>query len=112
MTLSVGALSLLINAAHAQTTEMNTSDSLAMYKKEVKQSKKEIDAEKMNALENANRISTEKAKEAKRIQQEADTAAKESSDALKAEKKAQKARANADKQAQKASQAREKSNDN
>ena len=112
LTSTLGGLSLFTTTLHGQTAEMSKSDSLTMYKKEVVQTQKKNDTDRMNSVTNARTETKEKAKEAKRIEQEANAAAQEAKNALKAEKRAQKARKYADAQSQKASKARVKSNEN
>jgi len=90
--------------------EYDRIDSLqAVYKRDQVQAQKAQDTEAMRDAK-ADQVETEaKAKEADRIEDEAQDAAKQSKNALKTEKEAQKLRKRADKQAEKAKAAREKS---
>jgi len=64
------------------------------------------DSENLSDLKSEKKITREKAREARRIEQEANDAARESRVAYKSEKKAQNARKQADKQSKKAARAR------
>ena len=81
----------------------------AVYKRDQVQTQKAEEAETMRDAK-ADQVETEaKAKEAERIEGEAQDAAMQSKEALKTEKKAQKLRKQADQQAEKAEVARDKS---
>lgn len=105
--LAFGGGLLLSNKSFAQSTGSNTSDSLAIRKIE-----KENDSNRIASAKEARRETKAKAKEAKRIQRDADDAAKQSKEALKAEERAQQSRKDADAQSKKALDARAKSNEN
>lgn len=70
------------------------------------------DSESLSDLKSEKRLTREKAKEARRIEKEANDAAMESRRAYKSEKKAQNARKQADKQSKKADRARDISDQN
>ena len=90
--------------------EHERKDSLeSIHKRDQVQTQKAKDAEAMRDVKSEQAETKAKAKEADRIQDEAQDAAKQSKNALKTEKKAQKLRKQADKQADKAEAARDKS---
>ncbi len=90
--------------------EYKQMDSIqAVYERDKAQTQRAEDVEKMTDAKNEQSETKAKAKEAARIEGEADDAAKQSKNALKSEKKAQKQRKQADKQAEKAEAARDKS---
>ncbi len=115
LTIAMGALSLLSVQVHAQeqsrpdTERVQRADSAEMAKFRTQQTR---DANTISDYRDDRRETKAKAKEARRVESDANTAARESRYALRSEKRAQKARKNADKQAEKASRARTKSDRN
>lgn len=79
---------------------------------ETREAQEVKDRESISDLKQERAETKLKAKEARRIEREANDAATESRDAYRSEKKAQKARKSADAQAKKASKARDKSDEN
>lgn len=118
LSFTFGALSLFAFDVSAQQTEVskeeyNRADSTkATYERDQIQTQRQEDVEKMTDAKNERSATKAKAKEAQRIENEANDAAKESKNALRAERKAQKARKQADKQAHDADDARKKSDQN
>jgi hypothetical protein len=114
--IAVGAASLFMFQLSAQDspitrTEYNRMDSVqGVYKRDQVQTQKAEDLQNMTDAKNDQSETKAKAKEAQRIEAEANDAAKQSKNALKSEKKAQKQRKKADKQADKAKASRDKSN--
>ena len=116
LTLTLTAASLFTFQAFAQSSQPmskgqydSIESSQAAYKRDQVQTQKDKNAEAISDAK-ADRSDTKaKAKEAARIDDEAQDAAKQSKNALKAEKKAQKLRKKADQQADKAEKARDKS---
>ena len=114
--IAVGAASLFTFQLSAQDspitrTEYNRMDSLqGAYDRDEVQTQKAEDLQNMTDAKNDQSETKAKAKEAQRIEGEANDAAKQSKNALKSEKKAQKQRKKADKQADKAKASRDKSN--
>ena len=107
---SLFAFELFAQDAPISKFEYNRMDSLqTIYKRDQAQAQKADDLEKMTDAKNDQSETKAKAKEAQRIEGEADDAAKQSKSALKSEKKAQKQRKQADRQAEKAKAARDKS---
>lgn len=124
ITLAFGALSLLSAQLYgqdqyersehqiAQRDSLNTADSLNRISEQERQTSKAKDESTLADYKD-DRIQTKaKAREAQRVESEANTAAKESRNALRSEKKAQRARRDADRQAERASKARIKSDRN
>jgi hypothetical protein len=118
MTLALGSLSLASIETYGQyRTESTRSEAerldsaSTMYRNEQVQ-QTEQDAERLADVKKDRRETKAKAKEARRVEQEASDAARESKYALRAEKRAQKSRKDADKQAQKANRARIRSDKN
>lgn len=113
--IAAGAASLFTLQLSAQDTPMsrteyNRMDSVqGVYKRDQVQTQKAEDLQNMTDAKNERSETKAKAKEAQRIEGEANDAAKQSKNALKSEKKAQKQRNKADKQADKAKASREKS---
>jgi hypothetical protein len=115
-TITLSAVSIFFSELYAQQlppltkSEYNHMDSLqTAYKKDLVQTQKSQDVEKMHDVKTEQADAKAKSKEADRVQEEAADAAKQSDNALKSEKKAQKSRKKADKQAEKAEAARHKS---
>ena len=111
---AAGSLATFELFAQSDTTmskvEYDRMDSLeAVYKRDEAQTQKAKEADAISDAKSEQVETQAKAKEAERIDDEAQDAAKQSKAALKTEKKAQKLRKNADKQADKAKAAREKS---
>ena len=71
-----------------------------------------LDAERISNAKSDKKATKAKAKEARRVESDANDAARESKNAYRAEKKAQKSRKKADKQAESAENARNKSDQN
>ena len=71
-----------------------------------------LDKERMADAKSDKKATKAKAKEAQRVESDANDAARESKNAYRAEKQAQKARRTADKKAKSAEKARDKSNQN
>ncbi len=93
-------------------TQIGHADSLdAASQKEIQTRKAKDESTIADYRYDRNRTKA-KAKEAQRVQSEANTAARESRYALRAERRAQKARRDADRQAEKASNARVRSDRN
>ena len=90
------------------------SDSLAnVYnEQEAAKSQQRKDSENLSGLKSDRKETKAKAKDAQRVEGEANDAARESKMAYRKEKKAQKAREKADKQTKKAKKARNKSDEN
>ena len=108
--LSLFAFELFAQDAPISKFEYKRMDSLqAIYNRDQAQTQKAEDAEKMTDAKNEQVETKAKAKEAQRIENEADDAAKQSKNEVRTEKKAQKLRKQADNQAEKAEAARDKS---
>jgi hypothetical protein len=71
-----------------------------------------LDEERLSDAKSDKKATKAKAREAQRVESDANDAARESKDAYRSEKKAQKSRKKADKQAQSAEEARDKSDQN
>jgi hypothetical protein len=118
LTLAISGLMLFTGNVYAQeysntsTEELNRMDSVADREKEQARIQQRKDSETIADFRYDKKQTKAKAKEARRIEAEANDAARESKLAYRNEKKAQKLRKQADKQADKASQARDKSNRN
>lgn len=95
-------------------TEHQTYDSMqtAKHDQMVIREQKEDDAQRITEAKDAQRETSAKAKETKRIDREAKRAAREARMALRSEKKAQKARRDADHQLRKAARAKDISDEN
>jgi hypothetical protein len=118
LTLILSALSLFSYELYGQErTEMSKQerdrlDSLQKVDIQVQEQQKADDKNAMDDAKSATIQTKAKAKEAQRVERDANAASVESKKALKMEKNAQKARKNADQQSQKASEARDKSDKN
>ena len=124
ITLAFGALSLLSSQLYgqaryergerqiAQRDSLNTADSLNRISENERQAAKAKDESTLADYRDDRNLTKEKAREAQRVQSDANTAARESRNALRSEKKAQKARRDADRQAERASRARVRSDRN
>jgi hypothetical protein len=94
-------------------TEDERIDSLqTVYRSDQKKTQETKDQENLSTLKDERADTRSKAKEAQRVERDANNAAYESKNAYKAERKAQKSRRKADAQAKKAARARDKSNNN
>ena len=101
---------MVVNRQYRQMlADMGFDSFESVYKRDQAQTQKAKDAEAMRDVKSEQVETKAKAKEAERIEGEAQDAAKQSKNELKTEKKAQKLRKQADKQAEKAEQARDKS---
>jgi hypothetical protein len=117
VTLCILTLFTIQASAQEQTEVSNTEetqvDSMqAVHERDKAKTQREVDSDRMTEVRNERGETKAKAKEAQRVENDANDAAKESKDALRAEKKAQKLRRKADKQAETAEDAREKSDRN
>lgn len=118
LTLAISGLLLVTGNLQAQEysemdrEELERLDSVAAHEKDQARIKQEKDSEKIADFRQDKRRTKAKAKEAQRIEAEANDAARESRIAYRNEKKAQKMRKEADKQADRASRARNKSERN
>lgn len=110
LALTFGACTFLTSHLYAQEQQpVVTQD--ATVAEQVK-SQDKLDEERMAEARSDRKATKAKAKDAQRVESDANSAARESKNAYKAEKKAQKARKKADKQAKSAEKARNKSNEN
>jgi flagellar biosynthesis GTPase FlhF len=105
----IGGLFLFSNQVYGQR---QTESYRVEQEKQQVQNQKSRDDAKMSDLKDLRNNSKVKAKEARRIEKDANSALRESKKSIRAEKSAQKARANATKQAEKASKAKIKSDSN
>jgi hypothetical protein len=117
LTFCVVTLFTIQASAQEQTqvskTEETQMDSMkTVYERDQMKTQRELDSDRMTDVRNERGETKAKAKEAQRVENNANEAAKESKDALRAEKKAQKLRRKADKEAESAEDAREKSDRN
>ena len=118
LTIALGALSLLSHKLYAQQQvepgkdKVAHMDSVQTAAHEETQAQKKKDANTIAEYQFDRKETKAKAKEAQRVENEANTAARESRYALRSEKRAQKARKDADTQADKASRTRVKSDKN
>lgn len=116
--MTLAAATLLAGQAFAQTgddmtqAQRNRKDSVETATRQEAQVQNRKDENRMADAKHDRKETKAKAKNAQRIESEANDAARESKNALKAERRAQKSRKQADKQAEKASDARNKSNKN
>jgi hypothetical protein len=116
--LIIGSLFLLPLAAYAQDRstmskdQIDKMDSVELATMKAGELQKANDQNRMDEAKLNRKQTKAKAKDAKRVEEEASNAARESKAELRAEKKAQKSRKEATKQAKTASDARDKSNEN
>lgn len=124
VTLAFGALSLLSAQLYGQAQSersehqiyqrdsLNTADSLQRVSENERQASQARDESTLADYRDNRNQTKAKAREAQRVESEANAAARESRSALRTEKRAQKARKDADRQAEKASKARIRSDKN
>jgi hypothetical protein len=95
-----------------KTREQARTDSIRKIDQNLQNQQQSKDQYRMDNAKDASNDTKAKAKEAKRVEQDATNASDQSKKALKQEKRAQKSRSKADQQAKKASKARDKSDNN
>jgi hypothetical protein len=96
----------------ARRDSLNTADSLNRISEKERQASQAKDESTLADYRYDRNQTKAKAREAQRVESEANAAAKESRNALRSEKKAQRARRDADRQAERASRARIRSDRN
>ena len=114
LTSLLGSALFGVNVAVAQERSeriLSSADSLQATVK-TREAQEEKDKQSISDLKQEQTATKQKAKEARRIEREANDAASQSRDAYRTEKKAQKARKSADEQAEKASKSRDRSDQN
>jgi hypothetical protein len=117
ITMSLGITSLFVSRAFAQDSQMNQAqrnqrdsvDAATLKEIQVQNTK---DENRMADAKLDKKQTKAKAKDAQRIENDANDAARQSKYEVRAERRAQKSRKQANKQAEKAAKARDKSNSN
>lgn len=117
LTLALTTVSAFTIGVYGQSQPLMTRDehqhmdSLEIAQKTAQQ-QEEKDKDNLSDMRKSSREAKAKAKEAQRLESDANDAAKQSRNAYKAEKRAQKARKQADRQSRKAAEAKRKSDNN